>query len=168
MRKLRLVAVCLAMFASAAMAQSKLETKWHCDKPAAMQKMDVGDVPDHSYAIAQGACHATPGDGMASKTGAYTEFQELWKAKFTNHGRFNVTTDNGDMAYYTYEGSGPTDIKTPATNKWQIHNGTGKVKGVKGSGSCSGDRHDDGTSDWTCTGTYAMAKEAMSKKGADK
>jgi hypothetical protein len=64
--------------------------------------------------------------------------------------------DNGDMAHYTYEGSGPTDITKPATNKWKILGGTGKHKGMKGSGSCSGTRNQDGSSDWTCTGTYSM------------
>jgi hypothetical protein len=143
MCKLLFVAVCLGVFGSAAMAQSKLETKWHCDKPSVTQKLDVGDVPGHSYSIAQGTCHAAAGDSLAEKTGAYTEFQELWKASFTNHGRFNVTTDNGDMAYYTYEGSAPSDITKPATNKWKINSGTGKNKDIKGSGGCSGTRHDD-------------------------
>jgi hypothetical protein len=164
MRQLLFVALCCGLFGSAAMAQSKLETKWHCDKPSATQKLDVGDVPDHSYVIAQGSCTATAGDSLSDKSGAYTEFQEVWKAKFTNHGRFNVTTDNGDMAYYTYEGSGPTDITKPAMNKWKINNGTGKVKGINGSGGCTGARHDDGTSDWTCSGMYSMGKEGMGKE----
>jgi hypothetical protein len=158
MRKLSLVAFCLGVFGLAAMAQSKVDTKWHCDKPTATQKLDVGDVPGHSYVIAQGSCTATPGDSLAEKSGAFTEFQELWKASFTNHGRFNVTTDNGDMAYYTYEGSGPTDIAKPATNKWKIHSGTGKNKGISGTGGCTGTRNDDGSSDWACTGTYSMGK----------
>lgn len=156
MRKLLFVAFCLLLFGSAAMAQ-KIDTKWHCASPTENHKFDVGDQPDHSYAIAQGACTATA-SGSGEKTGAYTEFQEVWKASFTNHGRINVTMDNGDMAYYTYEGSGPTDITKPATNKWKILSGTGKHKGIKGSGGCSGTRHDDGSSDWVCTGTYSMSK----------
>jgi hypothetical protein len=162
MRQLLFVALCLGLFGSAGMAQSKLDTKWHCDKPSAMQKLDVGDIPGHSYVIAQGTCTAS-GDSLSEKTGAFTEFQEVWKAKFTNHGRMNVTTDSGDMIYYTYEGLGPTDITKPATNKWKGQNGTGKLKGVNASGSCTGARHDDGTSDWTCTGTYSTGKEAMAK-----
>ena len=153
-RERLLVAFCLLVFGSAAMAQ-KVDTKWHCATPTANPKFDVGDEPDHSYVLAQGTCTATA-SGSGEKSGAYTEFQELWKASFTNHGRFNVTMDNGDMAYYTYEGSGPTDITKPATNTWKILSGTGKHKGMKGSGSCSGARHEDGSSDWACTGTYTM------------
>ena len=158
MRKRLLVVFCLLAFGSAAMAQ-KVETKWHCTKPAAEHKFDVGDVADHSYAIFQGTCNATASDpGFAEKTGAWTEFQEIWKASFTNHGRFNVTMDNGDKLYYTYEGSGPTDTKKPASNKWKILSGTGKQKGIKGAGTCAGTRNDDGSSDWACTGTYSMGK----------
>ena len=154
MRKRLFVAFCLLVFGSAAMAQ-KVDTKWHCAVPTANHTLDVGDDPGHGYVLGQGACTATA-SGTGEKSGAYTEFQEFWKASYTNHGRFNVTMDNGDMAYYTYEGSGPTDITKPAINKWKILSGTGKHKGMKGSGSCSGTRHEDGSSDWACTGTYSM------------
>jgi hypothetical protein len=154
MRTLLLVGFCLLAFGSAAMAE-KIDTKWHCVTPTANHKFDVGDEPDHNYAIAQGGCTATT-TVSGEKSGAYTEFQEVWKASYTNHGRFNVTMDNGDMVYYTYEGSGPADISKPAMNKWKILSGTGKHKGMKGSGGCTGTRSADGSSDWTCTGTYSM------------
>ena len=154
MRKLLFVAFCLLAFGSAAIAE-KIDTKWHCATPTANHKFDVGDEPDHAYALAQGACTATA-TVSGEKSGAYTEYQELWKASYTNHGRYNVTMDNGDMVYYTYEGSGPADITKPAANKWKILSGTGKHKDMKGSGSCSGTRHEDGSSDWACTGSYSM------------
>jgi hypothetical protein len=152
MRKLLVVAFCLLTFGTVTMAQTKMETKWHCSKPTASHKFDVGDVPDHSYAIVQGTCAATSSTN-GEKTGAFTEFQEVWKGSSKNHGQFNVTMDNGDITYYTYEASGPTDVKSPASNKWNISGGTGKHKDMKGSGVCSGTRHDDGSSDWLCTGT---------------
>jgi len=159
MRKLLLVAVASLVSGSVAMAQGKVDTKWHCPKPAAEHKVDVGDVPDHSYSIVQGTCDAASSDsGFKEKAGAYTAFQEMWKASSTSHGRFNVTMDNGDKVYYTYEGSAPNDIAKPAANKWKILNGTGKSKGIKGSGTCSGTRTADGNSDWECTGTYSMGK----------
>jgi len=76
----------------------------------------------------------------------------------SGHGRFNVTMDNGDKVYYTYETTAPTDITKPASNKWTIHSGTGKDKGIKGSGTCSGKRNADESSDWACTGTHSMGK----------
>jgi hypothetical protein len=157
MRKLLFVAFCLLVLGSVAMAQGKIDTKWNCAKPSTNPTLEVGDVPAHSYALAQGTCSATS-SASGEKSGAYTEFDEPWKASYTGHGRFNVTMDSGDMVYYTYEASGPNDIKKPANNKWKIVSGTGKQKGIKGSGSCSGTRHDDGSSDWVCTGTTSMGK----------
>jgi hypothetical protein len=157
MRKIMLIAFALLVSGSAAMAQ-KVDTTWHCPK-SPDHNFDVGDVPGHSYAVIQGQCSGTQGaGGLAEKTGDYTEFQERWKASLTNHGRFNVTTDNGDKVYYTYEGSAPADIAKPATNKWKILSGTGKHKGIKGSGSCVGTRNADGSADWACTGTYSIGQ----------
>lgn len=163
MHKRLLVALALLVFASIAMAQSKVDTKWHCPKPAAEHKLEVGDVPDHSYWIGQATCDATSSSGdLKDKTGTYTEFRDAWKASFNFHGYFIATTDNGDKVHYTYDGSASTDITKPAANKWKIVGGTGKNKGVKGSGTCSGKINADGSGDWDCTGTYSMG---MAKKG---
>jgi hypothetical protein len=158
----RITVLCLALstcLVSAAMAQSKVDTKWHCPKQSAEHKFDVGDVPGHSYMILQGTCNATANySGFVEKTGDYTEFQEIWKASFNWHGRFNVTMDNGDKVYYTYEGSASTDITKPFSEKWKILSGTGKYKGIKGSGTCSVKLNADGSGDMGCTGTYSMGK----------
>jgi hypothetical protein len=159
MRKLLLVALAflVSVSVSVAMAQSKVDTKWHCPKATAEQKLDVGDVPDHSLWIGQGTCDAISSDGdLKEKTGKFTEFHDAWKASFNFHGYFNATTDNGDKVNYTYEGSLSTDTTKPAANKWKIVSGTGKHKGIKGSGTCSGKASADGSYDWECTGTYSM------------
>ena len=159
MRKLLFVAFSLLLLTSAAMAQGKIETKWHCSKPSTEHKLNVGDMPDHTYSIIQGTCKTTAtGSAFAEKTGDYTEFDETWKASMSGHGRFNVTMDNGDKLYYTYETSGPMEVGKPLSNKWKINSGTGKYKDIKGSGTCSGKNSADGTSDWQCTGTYSMGK----------
>ena len=90
-------------------------------------------------------------------------FQEVWKGSSKNHGQFNVTMDNGDITYYTYEASGPTDVKSPASNKWNISGGTGKRKDMKGSGVCSGTRHDDGSSDSSAPGSVVTHTLRLSK-----
>jgi hypothetical protein len=159
MRKFLVFAFALLVSGSAAMAQTKLDTKWHCPKQAADHKFDVGDVADHSYMILQGTCTATSSDsGFAEKSGAYTEFREMWKASMSVHGRYNVTMDNGDKVYYTYEHTASTDITKPISQKWKILSGTGKHKGIKGSGICSGKANADESSDWECTGTLTMGK----------
>ena len=159
MRKLLFAVFSLLLLAPVAMAQGKIDTKWHCSKPATEHKLNVGDVPDHTYSILQGTCNGTSsGKDFVEKTGDYTEFQETWKASMSGHGRFNVTMDSGDKVYYTYETSASTNITKPASNKWKIASGTGKHKEIKGSGTCSGKTSADGSSDWQCTGTYSMGK----------
>ena len=166
MRKLLLVALALLVPASVAMAQSKIDTKWHCSKATTENKLDVGDTPDHSYSIAQGTCEATASAGdLKEKNGQFTEFRDGWKATFNFHGHYNATMDDGDKVNYTYEGTGYTDVTKPAANKWKIVGGTGKHKGIKGSGSCAGKANADGSSDLECKGTYSMAMGKMEKMG---
>jgi hypothetical protein len=160
MRKIAFVVCLLLVFATAAMAQ-KIDTKWHCTKPAENPVLKVGDTPDHNYALAQGSCSASSSTS-GEKSGAWTEFDEVWKSSTAVHGRFNVTMDNGDMVYYSYEMSNAPDAKKLA-NKWKIASGSGKQKGIKGSGTCSGVRNDDGSSDWECTGTTSTGGAMASK-----
>jgi hypothetical protein len=141
------------------MAQGKIDTKWHCLKESVSQKLDVGDVPGHSYMILQGTCKVVASDsGFAEKTGVWTQFDEIWKASVNFHGRINVTMENGDKVYSTYEGSGSTDITKPFSEKWKLLNGTGKYKGIKGSLTCSGKYNADGSIADACTGTYSLGK----------
>jgi hypothetical protein len=44
------------------------------------------------------------------------------------------------------------------SNKWQATGGTGKFKGINGSGTCTGTGNADGSTTWTCTGTYSFPK----------
>jgi hypothetical protein len=157
MRILASTTLCLLVLGTAASAQKKVDTTWHCLKAATVQKLDVGDEPDHSYLIQQGTCTAASSK-TGQKSGTYTEFHELWKDSFTFHGRYNATAENGDMTFYTYEGS--YDPKKPLMNKWKIVNGTGKQKGTKGSGSCAGKANQDGSIDWDCTFPAGMAAKA--------
>jgi hypothetical protein len=165
MHKHWLIAFSLLLFASAAMAESKVDTKWHCSKAAAEYKLDVGDVPDHIYWIGQGTCEATSNTGgLKEKSGTFTEFHDAWKTSFTYHGRYNATLEDGDKIYYTYEGSGSPDPTKPVANKWKVVGGTGKYKGIKGSGSCAGTVNADGSVDLECTGAVSMA---MSKTAGE-
>jgi hypothetical protein len=164
MRKLLLVALALLVSGSVAMAQSKIDTKWHCSKATTEHKLDVGDAPDHIYWIGQGTCDATASAGdLKEKNGQFTEFHDAWKASFKFHGYYNATMDTGDKVNYTYEGSGSPDPAKPIANKWKIVGGTGKLKGIKGSGACAGKQNADGSADLECTGTYSMGMAKMEK-----
>lgn len=139
-------------------AQGKVAALWHCPAESVSHKLEVGDVPNHSYVISQGTCSISSKDAdLPEKSAAFTEFDETWKDSYKFHGRANVTLENGDKVFYSYEGSANDASKPPAEN-WKLTGGTGKYKAIKGSGSCAGKTNSDGTSDWNCTGTYSLGK----------
>jgi len=152
-----LLAVCSAFALSSPVMAVTLNTTWHCPKESTAQKMDVGDMPDHTYMLAQGECSATASKGADEKSAAYTEFRDISKTGMKNHGVFIATQGSGDKLYFHYAGSSSTAAKT-ASNKWTIDGGTGKLTSAKGSGKCSGKPADDGSSDWHCTGSYHAGK----------
>ncbi len=162
MRKLVFAAVVVCLCASVATAQGKIEAGWKCAKATAQHALDVGDQPNHAYSIDQFKCTATQGEiaGVKDKEGTGTEFMEANATGSSGHGIYVETMANGDKIRYTFTASSTSDkgmMKT-ATDKWTIASGTGKFKGLKGSGTCNGKGNADGSSDWTCTGTYTMGK----------
>jgi hypothetical protein len=152
-----LVLVC----AGGALAQEgKVDNGWACGKPANANSIDVGDMAGHAYGIDQIKCTSTKGEigGVKEKEGTGTEFMEVKGNKATGHGIFVETMTNGDMIHFTYQLSGTMEngmLKT-GTDKWQATRGTGKFKGIKASGSCTGTGAADGGATWACTGTYTL------------
>jgi hypothetical protein len=155
MRTTLLACLCLGL-ASLAVAQDKVDVKWHCAPVTTQQKFDVGDMPGHAMGVAQGTCTATS-SSLGEKSGAWTETQNLWPKKAATHGTFVVTTDNGDKIYYAYTGDQNLTAMT-GVNKFKVAGGTGKYKSAKGEGSCPGTFNKDGSSDWTCSGTFSQGQ----------
>jgi hypothetical protein len=152
MHKPTVVAACIVMLTSMAIAQNNLETKWHCAKPTSQQAYQVPDMSGRSYAASQGSCSATSSK-TGEKSGTYTEAIDNTKVSLNNHGNFVVTMEDGGKIFYSYSGTA-TPAKKTGSNKWKILGGTGKYKAAKGAGTCAGTLNDDESSDWDCTGTF--------------
>jgi hypothetical protein len=153
------VLAALLLSASYALAQSRIDTKWHCPKLSASHTLAVGDTPNHNFTIIQGNCKSTAsGAQFPEEESDYTEFQEMVGTSVNVHGRMNVTMRNGDRVYYSYEGSFSTDITKPFSQRWKLESGTGRYKSIKGNGTCSGTVHADGTGDMECIGMYSLGK----------
>ncbi len=145
-------------------AQTKVTSTGKCDKPTVMQSVPLGDTDGHAFVLDQGKC-ATTGEvaGAQSKEGLYSEHGEMRGTHAKVWGFYVETYDSGDKIFYTYQSTGT--MKTDgnvlkATNTWQMVGGTGKMKGIKGSGTCASTGNDDGTDSYTCTGTYTLATAA--------
>ena len=164
MRKLVFVVGISCLSASIALAQNqgKVSNGWSCAKPTDMKTINVGDQPGHTYTISQFKCTSTKGEyaGVKEKEGTATEFEEVKNGKLTGHGVFVETFANGDKATFTYQPMATIKDGRIAgmSNMWQAVSGTGKFKGLKASGTCTGMGTPEGGSNLTCNGTYSVPK----------
>lgn len=147
-------------------AQTKLTSSGKCGKPDVHQDIAAGDQIGHLFTLASGKC-ATKGEvgGAASKEGVFSEYGEVSADHSKVSGVFVETFDSGDKIFYTYQATGT--IKDSAfqagENKYQIMGGTGKMKGIEGSGTCKTTGTADGGLEYTCTGQYKIAGAATAK-----
>ena len=90
--------VCLS--ATLALAQGKVDNGWACGKPAMANSIEVGDQPNHAYAIDQIKCTSTKGEiaGVKEKEGTGTEFAEVTGNSAKGHGVLVETMANGDKS----------------------------------------------------------------------
>jgi hypothetical protein len=147
----------VALAAALASAQTRTTMTGKCNKPSVRQSIPAGDQQDHVFMLTQGQCTITASlNGAVAKQGNYSEEIESTPASMNNRGMYVVTFDNGDKAYFKYQGSGTMKdgaLQT-ATNKWEIIGGTGKMQGINGTGGCKLTGNSDGGVDYSCTGSY--------------
>ena len=68
----------------------------------------------------------------------FSEYGEVSGDHSKVSGVFVETFDSGDKIFYTYQATGTMKDSAfqAGENKYQITGGTGKMKGIKGSGTC--------------------------------
>ncbi|MGH9703625.1 MAG: hypothetical protein ACRD4K_09640, partial [Candidatus Acidiferrales bacterium] len=68
------------------------------------------------------------------------------------------TYDSGDKVFYNYQTTATVKdgVMQTGSNKYQISGGTGKMKGIKGMGSCKLSGTAEGGVEFDCTGTYTL------------
>ena len=159
-------ALCVLVAAAMPQAQTagsgKVDSQWKCAAPSPVHALPVGDAAGHAYVVQQAKCTATKGEiaGVKEKDGTSTEFMEASGNEAKGHGIFVETLANGDTITisYTFTGMSSNDVLESGSNKWTVAGGTGKLKGMKGSGTCSGKGAGDGSAVFDCTGTYTLAQ----------
>jgi hypothetical protein len=148
-------------------AQTKLTSSGKCGKPAEQHDMAAGDQIGHVFTLAAGKC-VTKGEvgGAASKEGVFSEHGEVSGDHSKASGVYVETFDSGDKIFYTYQAAGTMKDNAfqAGENKYQITGGTGKMKDIKGSGTCKTIGTADGGLEYTCTGEYTLAGTAPAKK----
>jgi hypothetical protein len=166
--RFRSLCVCaiVALAVAMASAQTKTSMTGKCGKPDVEQSVPAGDQPGHAFMISQGKCTADGKIGGAmGKGGVFSEHAEVTATHLKNWGIFVETFDSGDKVIYNYQGTGTMKdgaFQTGA-NKYQIAGGTGKMKGIKGSGGCKLTGNPNGGLDYSCTSEYTLAGAAKAE-----
>jgi hypothetical protein len=166
MKKLGLVLLMACAIALPATAQTKISGKQTCAKPDPMQSIDVGDKPGHSVMIQKAACKWDTGleiEGTKSTESTDVSTAEVWGTTATQHGYNMGTMDNGDK--FTVKWTGTMKVAKDGTaafdGKWTFISGTGKLMGIKGSGTYKGTGSADGSGTVDVEGDYTIAMAAM-------
>jgi len=144
--------------ASAVGAQTKISGTVRC-APATQHMFPVGDQPGHAFSIGQSKCTWTEPieiEGVKSKEGTATSSDEVTGNSSTSRGYFVDTTAAGDTGHYRYDATFTLKDGKPDSGKstWNLVGGTGKLKGLKAQGTCTGKGDPDGAIVWKCAGEY--------------
>ncbi len=153
---------CLTVSTGVAQGAKTLKGSWKCSVVEPVSSVPVTGQADHAYSVYQVKCTASSGQvaGVKEQTGTATEFAEVMGNTNKGHGIFVETLENGDMVTYDYTFSSTMNgkVAVSASNTWTMKSGTGKAKGIKGSGSCKGKGNADASLSLDCTGSYTTAQ----------
>jgi hypothetical protein len=164
---MRLTTFLLSLFvfalATLASAQTKISGTLQCGKPDQQHAIEVGDRPNHSFAISQTKCTWTKPleiAGIQTKEDVYTGFNEVSGNRARGQLYGVVTMTNGDKYYVRGQGSTTMKDGVPesAEGTWSFVSGTGKLKGLKGKGTYKGKYAPDGTATYEAEGEYELPK----------
>lgn len=152
------------VLAAVASAQTKITGTAQCGNPDPQYSIQVGDRPNHSFAISQSKCTWTKPieiAGIQGKEGVSTGFAEV--SGNSSRGRifYADTMTNGDKVYYREEMTVTLKDGVPQSGdaRWTAVGGTGKFKGIKAKGTCKlASPAADGGGTWECGGEYELPK----------
>lgn len=156
--------ICLSGTAAQAQAHAgKMFGTGRSTKPDQQYQIPVPDRSGHTFSISQNRfAWTTPWEilGVRAVGGVDTSSTETSGATAHFRGLYVETMENGDKAFYQYEGTTLVGPDAPRTFEahWSLIGGTGKLEKVRGKGSCKIERQADGTSLYECQGEYQSTK----------
>ena len=165
MRKVILVPALLCGLAAIASAQTKITGKLTCAKPSVSQT--GGDGAQMIMFQKANCTWATPFTIDGSKPGPTVDVSigDMTGSMARNHGYSTTVMDNGDTTIVRYEGAMQMKKDRSGTLKgtWRYVRGTGKFKGISGSGSYKGEGAADGSAWADISGHYSLGKGKAKK-----
>ena len=165
MRKIILVPALLCGMTVIAGAQTKITGKLTCSKPNVNEM--AGEGGQMIMFQKTNCTWATPFMIDGSKPGRTmnTSIGEMMGSMGKDHGYSMSVMDNGDSTFVRFDGTMQMKKDGSGSNKgtWHYVRGTGKFKGISGSGTFKGEAAADGGS-WTdVNGHYSLGKGKAKK-----
>jgi hypothetical protein len=148
-------------------AQTKFAGKQQCAKPDPNYSIPVADQPNHAMTLTGLKCTWTQGEIAGNKLKEEEDALTSDMSGNTAHDRGYGTgsIENGDKYFIRYDGTTQFKDKAPVSSQctWTFTGGTGKLKGIKGKGTCKGAYSADGSTAWDIAGTYQLSMAAGNK-----
>jgi len=165
-----MLAGCLALLAATGVhGQTKIGGTLKCDKPEPAYRIEVGDRPGHVMVLEKQTCSWTQPLSLGSdktKEGTSVATVDVSESRANGSGIHIDTTEGGDKVFVSYRYT--TVVKggkaAGADGKWSYTGGTGKLKGIKGSGTFKTTFAEDGTSTTEVEGEYTLPEGGPGKK----
>ena len=165
MRKVILVPALLCAIAVIAGAQTKISGKLTCAKPSVSQT--GGDIGQMIMFQKSNCTWPTPLTIDGSKPGPTVDVSigDMSGSMGRNHGYSTSVMDNGDSTFVRYEGTSQMKKDGSGTIKgtWKYVRGTGKFRGISGSGTYKGQAAADGSAWADISGHYSLGKGKAKK-----
>ena len=128
--------------------------------PASPAPVSASDKPNHSFGIGRAQCTWTGFSvaGQQYKDGVSVSLGEISGDTNSYNGYHVATTTTGDTTVSKFQGSGQLkDGKAVSeAGTWSLTGGSGKLKGITGSGTYKGTPNADGSMSYTVEGEYSL------------
>lgn len=169
MRKSMAVFAMLSALTLPVAAQTKISGKLNCGKPDVNSSAEVPDAAGHMVMLSKATCTWSAPldiDGVKTKSAIDVATAEAHGASGTQHGYSVSTMDNGDKTTASYSGTLQMNKDGSGTFKgtWKFTSGTGKFKGIRGTGTYTGSANADGSASGDIEGEYTLSAPAAKKK----
>lgn len=170
MKTRALFAGCLGLLAAAGVSgQTKTSGTLKCNKPEPRYNIEVGDRPGHMLVLEKQTCTWAEALGIGSdkaKDGQSVATLDVTATRASGSGSHVTTMESGDKLFAAYRYTTPLkDGKSgEAHGTWSYTGGTGKLKGIKGSGTFKTTFAEDGSTTTEVEGQYELAQAAGAVK----
>ena len=148
----------------AAQTPMKLAGRMECAKPDPAHMLPVADTASHAMSLMAVKCTWSEGSIGGERLKAEDDAVASDATGNTSQDRgYGVgTVGNGDKYFVHFKGTTALKNGAPVSGEctWKFTGGTGKLKDIKGKGTCKGTFTPDGKVAWEVKGEYRLAAAA--------